>query len=129
MQLPEREQKLWDRIGAERASEGVPLAVCSTITPLPFWGVILAIVIFIPLALILSFFMKRQAVIVQGGRIVVLELGFWRFRVTGEPANLPLTPESVRLEGNALLVEDRKLHLQPGWGLSARRIVELAEIG
>ena len=66
MQLPEREQKLWDRIGAERASEGVPLAVCSTITPLPFWGVILAIVIFIPLALILSFFMKRQAVIVQG---------------------------------------------------------------
>jgi hypothetical protein len=129
VQLPEREQKLWDRVAAERASEGVPLAVCSTITPLPFWGVIVAIVVFIPLALILSFFMKRQAVIVQGRRIVVLELSFWRFNVTGKLTDQPLAPESVRLERNALVIDGQKLHLQPGWDSSALRIVELAEAG
>ena len=129
MQLPEREQKLWDRVAAERASEGVPLAVCSTITPFPFWGVIVAIVVFIPLALLFTFFMKRQAVIVQGGRVVVLELSFWRFNVTGKLTDLPLAPESVRFERSALVIDGQKLHLQPGWDSSAHRIVELAEAG
>ena len=127
MPLPEREEVLWHKIGEGAAADGAPLVVCSTITPFPFWAMILAIVIFLPIALILSFFMARQAVIVRAGRVVVLDLRFWRFAVTGERANVPLAPGAVSLDGNALVIEGEKLHLQPGWGDSARRIVELAE--
>ena len=124
MELPERERKLWQQLQGERASEGVPLAVCSTITPLPFWAVIVAIVIFIPLALVFSFFVRRQAIVVGAGRIVVLELSFWRFRVIGE-RELPLEPGALELDGNALVLAGERYHLQPGWRPTAERIVAL----
>jgi hypothetical protein len=125
--LAESEAKLWERIRAELGQQGPPLAVSSTITPFPFWGIVVALVVFIPIALILSFFVRRQAVLVQAGRLRVIELSFWRFRVTGEPVDLPLAPGAAVLDRKALLIDGRRYHTQPGWGGSAERIVALCE--
>jgi hypothetical protein len=124
--LTEQEQRLWDRIGSERGHYGTPQAVCSTITPFPFWGVVAAIVIFIPLALVASFWLKRQALVVQGSELVVVELSFWRTRQIGEPLSYALGAAAVSHEGNALVIDGSRYHLQPGWGDPAKRIAELA---
>ena len=127
MALTEAEDKLWGQIRDDLGDERAPLAVCATITPFPFWAMIVALVIFLPLALILSFFVRRQAVLVQGGRLRVIELSFWRFRVTGEPVDVPLAPGAAELSKNSLLIGGRRYHAQPGWGESAERIVALCD--
>lgn len=124
--LSEQEAKLWEQVRSKRGDHGTPQAICSAITPFPFWGVIVAIVVFIPLALVLSFFLKRHALIAQGGELVAVDLSFWRMRPTGETLAVPLGAAAVSLEGQALVVDGRKYHLQPGWDESAARIVALA---
>lgn len=127
MALSEPEQQLWEKIRAQSPSfEGVPQAVCPTITPFPFWGVIAAIVIFLPLALIMAFVLKRQAVMFQAGEVVVVELSFWRMRPAAEPLHLPPGTAPVSRRGSALLIGERKYHLQPGWEEPAERLAELA---
>lgn len=126
MSLSPPEEQLWERIRAERGADGVPPVVCSTITPFPFWAVIAAIVIFIPLALVASFVLKRQALLIQGGELVIVELSFWRLRPVGEPQRLPLGPGAASRDGSAVVIADRKYHLQPGWEEPADRLVDLA---
>ena len=123
----EAEDKLWGQIREQLGDQGAPRAICSTITPFPFWAMIAALVIFLPLALILSFFVRRQAVLVQGGSLRVIELSFWRFRVTGEAVDVPLAPGAAEQSGNSLLIGGRRYHAQPGWGESAERIAELCD--
>lgn len=124
--LNEQEQQLWDRLRDERSQFGVPRAVCASITPVPFWGVITAIVVFIPFALVLSFVMKRQALLVQADELVIQELGFWRMRPLGEPLTIPLAQAEVSHEKSTLVIDGKSYHLQPGWGESADRIAALA---
>ena len=124
--MNEQEQQLWQRLRDERGAYGTPRAVCSTITPFPFWAVIAAIVIFIPFALAVSFVLKRQALLVQGDELVVVELGFWRMRPVGEPASTPLGEVAVVRDGSTLVIDGARYHLQPGWDEPAERIVELA---
>ena len=123
----EAEDKLWGQIREQLGDEGVPRAICSTITPFPFWAMIAALIIFIPIALILSFFVSRQAVLVQDDRLRVIEHSFWRFRVTGESVDMPLAPGAAEQSGNSLLIGGRRYHAQPGWGESAERIVALCD--
>ena len=126
MALSGPEHKLWEQLNGERGNDGVPKAVCSAIRPFPFWGVIASIVIFLPLALILSFVLKRYALLVQGDELLISELGFWRMRPIGEPQRIALGSVAVGREGSAVVVGETKYHLQPGWEEPADRIVKLA---
>ncbi len=129
MGLSDREREFWPKISGFASARGAPRALCLTLTPLPFWGVIAAIVIFIPLALILAFFVHRQAIVLQGGDLVVYQLGVWTARVQGEPIVLPLQGGSVRRDGGRLLIGESTYHLQPGWEEAADRIETLSASG
>ena len=61
-----------------------PTLICSTLTPFPFWFAVTAIVVFIPLALIVSWFVKRQTVVLQGTSVMVLTISFWRYKILDE---------------------------------------------
>lgn len=123
--MDEREQKLWNRIRAERAAYGVPQAICSAITPFPVWVMAASIIVFIPLALILAFFIKRHTILVQGGELVVLDLSFYRYRIERQRFSAPLGTAASEYDGNTLTIEGRRFYLEPGWRASADRIVEL----
>lgn len=125
MEMTDVQRRLWERISDERESHGVPQAICSAITPFPFWGVIAAIVVFIPLALVLTFFVKRHAILVQAGSIVVLDLSFWRYSVLDERISTPLGSAEVELAGNKLTIDGQRFHLEPGWSDGAKRLLEL----
>ena len=127
MALDERQEKFWRPLQPQLGSDGTPEVVCSTITPFPFWAVVASMVIFIPLALIVSFFVKRQAVLIQAGELIVLDLSFWRLQLSEERVKLPLAPGAAELDGSALLIEGTKYHLQPGWKDLAERVVELCD--
>lgn len=124
--MTEQETRLWESLREVRGEFGVPRVLCSAITPFPFWAVIASIVIFIPLALLLSFAVKRHALLVQGEELVIVELGFWRMQPRGEARTIPLAGAEVSLDGSALVVADERYHLQPGWNEQAERIVALA---
>jgi hypothetical protein len=124
--LSKSEQELWEKISAVAAPEGTPKAVCSTITPFPFWGVIAAIVIFIPLALIVGFFLRRQAIVAQGGGLFAYELSLFAARPRDDGTRIDAGPEPPRREGLKLIVGERTYHLQPGWEQAADRLVELS---
>jgi hypothetical protein len=126
MRLSESELALWEKISAVAAPEGTPKAVCSTITPFPFWGVIVAIVIFIPLALVAGLILRRQAIVAQGGGVFAYELSFFAARPRGEGTRLDPRPVPPRREGLKLIVGERTFHLQPGWEEAADRLVELS---
>ena len=104
----------------------MPRAIASALTPFPFWLVIASIVVFIPLALIVSFFVRRHALLVQGGEVVVLDLSFWRYNVQGVRTAVPLGETELRLDGNRFWIGDEEFHLEPGWHDSAARILELS---
>lgn len=48
-------------------------------------------------------------------------------RPIGEPRSYPLGTAAVSHEGNALVIDGSKYHLQPGWEGPAKRIVRLAD--
>lgn len=125
MELTEREQDLWERIRGSAGDAGAPKAVCSTLTPFPFWVVIAAIVVFLPLALIAGFVLRRQAVVLQGGEVIVYELTFFAARPRDEGERLEPLTEPPRREGLRLIVGERTFHLQPGWEEPADRLIEL----
>lgn len=123
-EAPEREQRMWMRI---RPSPGAPqpTLICSTLTPFPFWLVVASIIIFLPLALVVSFFVRRQAVIVEGESVLVLEISFWRYDVRGELVGFALGHGDVAIDGKVLVVDGQRLHIEPGWLPSAEQIVAL----
>jgi hypothetical protein len=123
--MTENEQRLWKRIQGARGEHGVPRAIASALTPFPFWVVVTSIIVFIPLALIVAFFVKRHAFLVQGGHVVVLDLSFWRSNVLHERASIPLGEAQLELDGNKLRLDGNEYHLEPGWHESAARILEL----
>ncbi len=127
--MEEREQRLWHRIEGSRAEYGVPKAVCSAISPFPFWAVITAMVIFIPLALILSFFVKRHAILIQGGELVVLDLSFWKFAVTAERQHGAVGSTAITVDGSKLVIEGQAYHLEPGWRESAEKLIAANDRG
>ena len=110
-----------------RPSEAAPqpTVVVSTITPFPFWVVILSIVIFIPLALIVAFWVKRQLIVVNGDSLAVLQVSLWRYRIEAEPLNDQLGKSSIELDGKVLVIDGERFHLEPGWLESAEKLVEL----
>jgi hypothetical protein len=122
--IPEREKILWRRL-APGPDAPPPQVLCSTITPFPFWVVITAIIVFLPLALIVSFFVKRQIVIVDGGRLIVRTVSFWRYAPVADLVDGPLGEVEVRLDGKKLIVGELVLHPEPGWLPEAERIVAL----
>jgi hypothetical protein len=123
--MVEREQRLWSQIGRERARHGTPQALCSAITPFSFWVVIVSMMLIVPM-LILAFMIKRHAIIVQGGEVVVLDQSFWRGAVTGERLSFPIGAGSVELEGSVLVINGERFHIQPGWEESAQEVVAAA---
>lgn len=127
--LNEQEQQLWHRISDAAGEQGTPKAICSTITPFPFWAVIASMVIFIPLALFVSFFVSRQAIVAQGGAILVYRLSFWRFRIDGEPRRVERGPGAVERDGGKLIVGGETYHLQPGWEQAAERLLAAGSRG
>ncbi len=121
----EHEQRLWGQIEGERARFGTPQALCSAITPFSFWVVIVSMMLVLPM-LVLAFMIKRHAIIVQGGEVVVLDQSFWRGIVTDERISFPIGSESVDFDGRVLAVAGERFHVQPGWEDSAKQIAELA---
>ena len=124
MEIPERERRMWMRIQAGSGA-APPRALCSTLTPFPFWVVIASIVIFLPLALFVAFFVKRRIVIVDGGRLTVRTVSFWRYAPVEDLVDAPLGEADVRLEGKKLIVGELVLHPEPGWIPEAEQIVAL----
>ena len=124
MALVEREQEIWRKVQPERSSDGVPQAICVTIRPFPFW-LLFASLLIPPIAFVLSFWVTRQVVLVQGGALVVLDVSFWRYRILGERIGKPLGEAEVARQGRALLIEGEKFQLEPGWRDSAEAIVAL----
>lgn len=120
--MTEKERKLWGRISDELAGDGVPRAVASAITPFSAWWLIGSIIVFIPLALLLSFYVQRHAVLVQAGELVVVDLSFWRYRVAGERLRVPLAEAQVAAEETRLTIEGETFHLEPGWKDVGERI-------
>jgi hypothetical protein len=125
MSLTENEQRLWRRIDGVRGEHGVPKAIASALTPFSFWVVIASIVIFLPLALFVSFFVRRHALLVQGGEVLVLDLSFWRYDVQGLRTSVALGEADLTLDGNKFQLNGETYHLEPGWHDSAARILEL----
>ena len=128
MALVEREQEIWRKVQPGRSSDGVPQAICVTIRPFPFW-LLFASLLIPPIAFVLSFWVTRQVVVVQGGALVVLDVSFWRYRILGERTGKPLGEGEAALAGSALLIEGEKFQLEPGWRESAEKIVELNDAG
>jgi hypothetical protein len=116
MRLSESELALWEKISAVAAPEGTPKAVCSTITPFPFWGVIAAIVIFIPLALIVGFFLRRQAIVAQGGGLFAYELSLFAARPRDDGTRIDAGPAPRGSEADR-----RGAHLPPAARVGAGR--------
>ncbi|HKJ36349.1 MAG TPA: hypothetical protein VKA36_07265 [Solirubrobacterales bacterium] len=125
MELTESEQDLWEKIRGTAGDAGTPKAVCSTLTPFPFWAVIVVIVVFLPLALVAGFVLRRQAVVLQGGEVIVYEVTFFAARPRGEGTRLEPLTEPPRREGLKLIFGEHTFHLQPGWEAAADRLVEL----
>lgn len=125
-QAPEREQRMWMRV---RPSPGAPqpTVICSTLTPFPFWVVVTAIVVFIPLALIASWFVKRQTVVLQGTSVMVLTISFWRYKILDEQIGTELGAVPIELDGKVLVIDGERFHLEPGWLPSAEKLVALNE--
>ncbi len=125
-QAPEREQRMWMRV---RPSPGAPqpTVICSTLTPFPFWVVVTAIVVFIPLALIASWFVKRQTVVLQGTSVMVLTISFWRYKILDEQIGAELGEVAIELDGKVLVIDGERFHLEPGWLPSAEKLVALNE--
>ena len=121
--IPQREATMWRRIRPS-ADAAHPDAIASTLS-IPFWIVITSIVIFIPLALIVAFFVSRQIVLVERGAIVVTEMSFWRYRLGEQLLGKRLGEADIRLDGKVLLIDELKLHLEPGWLPSAETIIAL----
>lgn len=128
MQMVERERRLWQQIEGERARYGAPDALCSAITPFSFWVVIVGMMLILPM-LILAFMIKRHAIVVQGGEVVVVDQSFWRGIVTGERISFPVGAGSVELDGTVLWINGERFHVQPGWEDSAERVAELGGAG
>ena len=126
MTLIEREQDIWSKVQPGRSSDGVPQAVCVTIRPFRFW-LLFASLLIPPIAFVLSFWVTRQVVLVQGGALIVLDVSFWRYRILGERIGKPLGEATATVEGSALLIEGEKFQLEPGWKDSAEKIVALNE--
>jgi hypothetical protein len=122
--IPEREKILWRRL-SPGPDAPPPQILCSTLTPFPFWVVITSIVIFLPLALFVSFFVKRRIVIVDGGRLIVRTVSFWRYAPVDDLVDVQLGEADVRLDGKKLLVGELVLHPEPGWHPEAEQIVAL----
>lgn len=125
----QREQRFWGRFSDQRGGEGVPRAIVSALTPFSVVWLLVALIVFLPAALILSFFVKRHAIVVEGGELVVLDLSFWRYRVEGERMRMPLEGAPVSLDASKLEIDGETFHPEPGWGDSAARVVELIESG
>ncbi len=123
-EAPEREQRMWMRI---RPSPGAPqpTLICSTLTPFPFWVVVTAIIIFLPLALIASWFVKRQTVVLQGTSVMVLTISFWRYKILDEQIGAELGEVAIELDGKVLVIDGERFHLEPGWLPSAEKLVAL----
>lgn len=128
MEMVERERRLWQQIEGERARYGAPDALCSAITPFSFWVMIVGMMLILPM-LILAFMIKRHAIVVQGGEVVVVDQSFWRGIVTGERISFPIGAGSVELDGTVLWINGERFHVQPGWEDSAQRVVELGGAG
>lgn len=122
--MDEKQARLWEKLQGDRADAGTPRALISALTPFPFWAVIAAVAIFIPLALILSFVIKRHAILLQGDEIVVLDLRFWRQSMDAVRGTMPLGTGRVELEGSKLTIGEDAFHLEPGWQDAARQLVE-----
>jgi hypothetical protein len=120
--IPEREKILWRRL-SPGGDAPPPDVLCSTLTPFPFWVVITSIIVFLPLALIVSFFVKRQVVIVDRGGLIVRTVSFWRYTPIEDLVDVRLGEVDVRLDGKKLLVDDLVLHPEPGWHPEAEEIV------
>lgn len=126
--MVEREQRLWNQIGGERARYGTPRALCSAITPFSFWVVIVSMMLVVPM-LVLAFMIKRHAILVQGDEVVVLDQSFWRGAVTEERISFPVGSGTVALEGSVLVINGERFHVQPGWERSAEEVAAAAVAG
>ena len=114
---------MWRRVRPSPAAIP-PDAMASTLS-IPFWVVITSIVIFIPLALVVAFFVSRQIVIVERGAIVVSELSFWRYNLGEQLLAKPLGEADISIDGKVLIIDGKRLHLEPGWLPSAEKIMAM----
>jgi hypothetical protein len=122
--LDERSERVWDRL-ARQVDEERPRALAPAVTPFPVWALIAAIVIFIPAALVLSFFIHRHVIATTGSGLVVYHVSFWRMRVESTERHA-FGESGAALDRGRLTVGGETYHLEPGWRDAAQELVELA---
>jgi hypothetical protein len=122
--LDERSQRIWRRL-ASQVSEGPPRGLAPAVTPFPVWALFVAIVVFIPAALVLSFFIHRHVIAATGSGLVVYHVSFWRMRVENAERHAP-GEAGAALEGSKLTVGGETYHLEPGWSDAGEQLVALA---
>ena len=120
----EREERIWRRLEPQ-LGVARPRWLAPAMTPVSPWLLLAAVVLFVPAALVLSFFVRRHVIAVTGFDLVVYDVSFWRMRVEGEAVRRPLAGSGISLDGSRLIAGGRRYHLEPGWADAGRKLVEL----
>lgn len=120
MELDDNETRLWSRAHYPGAP-GRPLALAPTLTPVPAWAMLAGLLV-LPVGMVLSFFVRRQIVVLFSGEIAVCEVSFWKQRYVRQLLRFTPGERPLALAGRSLEVDGRRLHLEPGWRSSAERI-------
>ena len=120
----ERVERIWRRIEPQ-LDLARPSWLAPAITPISPWLLLGAVVLFLPAALVLSFFVRRHVIALTGSELVVYDVTFWRMRVEDEVDRRPLGGAGIALDGARLTLGGRAYHLEPGWADAGRELVEL----
>lgn len=119
-----RVERIWRRLGPQ-LDVARPRWLAPAMTPIPPWVLLVAIVLFVPSALVLAFFVRRHVVALTGSDLVVYDVSFWRMLVEGERDRRALGASEISVVGTRVTVGGRRYHLEPGWGDAARELAEL----
>lgn len=123
-QTDERVERIWKRVGSQ-LEIAQPRLLAPALTPFAPWVLLVAIVVFVPAALALAFFVRRHLVTLSGSDVVVYDVSFWRMRVDQEVYRRPLGDPDMALDGARLTAGGRSYHLEPGWRDVGEQLVEL----
>ncbi len=119
-QMTEREQRTWDKVG-DPVGARQPDALVTVLTPWPAWVLLICLFIFAPGVVLLSFFVRRRAVVRFGNEIVVYEISFFRMANRGVLLRAP-RGELMRRR-SVIEIGDERMHVEPGWGPVLDRLI------